>query len=544
MTERLAGARRPGRRGRLRDDGRRRGRPRRGPLPHRRARPVPGEPRRGPVRRLSGPDRRPSARRSSRAGRVPDHGRIVVTHLGVGLADVIFANAILRARGDARHRRWSCRGDDRPRRGRRRDDGRLDRAARAAGRPRRRPSSTRTGPATRGRRPATRPGSSARPTAPDELYATWARGGARRLDRARRARPARPSTSRAGRSGSPTTRTASRRRPAATLDGLGIRVERLDAGRGRRAVAADHVVGPAVRRLRARWRAPDGASRASRPSPAGSSRRAAGSSSAGRSRDGRTAAACSMSRPATARGTRPATFVFAGGPWLPRLFPALLGDLIKVTKQDVVYVGPSAGDGRFDAPRMPCLIDYDAAFYGIPSVEGRGFKLAPDRYGPVFDPSTGERLVDPESVRLARRYLARAAPRAGRRARRRDPRLPVRDDARHAFHHRPPPRLRQRLDRRRRLGPRVQARPGDRPLRHRADRRRTRPAPKATGSAWTTSASRSRTCAPARTAWSRAGRAGDEPSASPRARSRRGPSSPGRPRPRRPTARSSPRACG
>ena len=104
------------------------------------------------------------------------------------------------------------------------------------------------------------------------------------------------------------------------------------------------------------------------------------------------------------------TFVFAGGPWLPRLFPALLGDLIKVTKQDVVYVGPSAGDGRFDVPRMPCFIDYDAAFYGIPSVEGRGFKLAPDRYGPVFDPSTGERLVDPESVRLARRYLAERLP--------------------------------------------------------------------------------------------------------------------------------------
>ena len=62
------------------------------------------------------------------------------------------------------------------------------------------------------------------------------------------------------------------------------------------------------------------------------------------------------------------------------------------------------------ADGMPCFVDYDAAFYGIPSVEGRGFKLAPDRYGPVFDPSTGERLVDPESVRLARRYLAERLP--------------------------------------------------------------------------------------------------------------------------------------
>ena len=102
--------------------------------------------------------------------------------------------------------------------------------------------------------------------------------------------------------------------------------------------------------------------------------------------------------------------MFAAGPWLPRLFPELLGDLIRVTKQDVVFVGAAAGDGRFDADRLPCWVDYDAAFYGLPSVEGRGMKLAPDRYGPVFDPSHGERIVDPESVRLARRYMARRFP--------------------------------------------------------------------------------------------------------------------------------------
>ena len=103
-------------------------------------------------------------------------------------------------------------------------------------------------------------------------------------------------------------------------------------------------------------------------------------------------------------------FVFAAGPWLPRLFPALLGDLIRVTKQDVVFVGPDAGDGRFGADQLPCWVDYDAAFYGLPAIEGRGMKLAPDRYGPIFDPSHGERIVDPESVRLARRYLARRFP--------------------------------------------------------------------------------------------------------------------------------------
>ena len=102
--------------------------------------------------------------------------------------------------------------------------------------------------------------------------------------------------------------------------------------------------------------------------------------------------------------------MFAAGPWLPRLFPDVAADLIRVTKQDVVFVGPPAGDGRFDADHLPCWVDYAAAFYGLPAVDGRGMKLAPDRYGPVFDPTHGERIVDPESVRLARRYLAKRFP--------------------------------------------------------------------------------------------------------------------------------------
>ena len=103
-------------------------------------------------------------------------------------------------------------------------------------------------------------------------------------------------------------------------------------------------------------------------------------------------------------------FVFACGPWLPRLFPEVLGDLIRVTKQDVMFFGPPAGDDRFRGESMPAWVDYHASFYGIPAVDGRGVKLAPDRYGPVFDPSHGERIVDPESARLARRYVTARFP--------------------------------------------------------------------------------------------------------------------------------------
>jgi len=111
-------------------------------------------------------------------------------------------------------------------------------------------------------------------------------------------------------------------------------------------------------------------------------------------------------------GTRhsAAEFVFAAGPWLPRLFPRVLGDLIRVTKQDVIFIGSRAGDGRFAADRLPCWLDSRGGFYGIPAVDGRGMKVGSDPYGPVFDPTHGERLVDPQSVRLVRSYLARRFP--------------------------------------------------------------------------------------------------------------------------------------
>ena len=104
------------------------------------------------------------------------------------------------------------------------------------------------------------------------------------------------------------------------------------------------------------------------------------------------------------------SFVFACGPWLPRLFPAVLGSVIRVTKQDVMFLGPAGGDGRYGPEALPAFVDYDGAFYGVPAIDDRGFKVGPDRFGPAFDPSSGERIVDPESVRLIRRLLATRIP--------------------------------------------------------------------------------------------------------------------------------------
>jgi glycine/D-amino acid oxidase-like deaminating enzyme len=103
-------------------------------------------------------------------------------------------------------------------------------------------------------------------------------------------------------------------------------------------------------------------------------------------------------------------FVFACGPWLPQLFPDLLGRRIRVTRQEVFYFGPPPGDHHFEPPAMPAWIEPSAAFYGVPAFDGRGFKIASDLPGPLFDPTSGERVADPANLKRVCRQLARRFP--------------------------------------------------------------------------------------------------------------------------------------
>lgn len=104
-------------------------------------------------------------------------------------------------------------------------------------------------------------------------------------------------------------------------------------------------------------------------------------------------------------------FIFACGPWLPKIFPKLLGDRIFPTRQEVYFFGPPAGDVRFRSPAMPTWIDLigDEA-YGMPDIENRGFKVAIDRHGPPFDPDADKRIATPEGIRAVRAYVASRFP--------------------------------------------------------------------------------------------------------------------------------------
>jgi monomeric sarcosine oxidase len=105
-----------------------------------------------------------------------------------------------------------------------------------------------------------------------------------------------------------------------------------------------------------------------------------------------------------------AAYVFACGPWLPKLFPELLGDRIVPTRQEVFYFGAPPGGSQFTSRVLPAWIDFKDEVYGLPDIDGRGVKVAIDRHGPTFDPDSGDRVVTREGLAEARSCLKRRLP--------------------------------------------------------------------------------------------------------------------------------------
>jgi monomeric sarcosine oxidase len=86
-------------------------------------------------------------------------------------------------------------------------------------------------------------------------------------------------------------------------------------------------------------------------------------------------------------------FVFAAGPWLPKLFPDVIGPRIEPTRQEVFFFAPPAGDRRFLPGAMPGWADFNGGdiFYGFPDLESRGVKFAHDQHGVTVDPDKQDR---------------------------------------------------------------------------------------------------------------------------------------------------------
>jgi len=106
-----------------------------------------------------------------------------------------------------------------------------------------------------------------------------------------------------------------------------------------------------------------------------------------------------------------AAYVFACGPWLGQLFPELLGEWIKPTRQEVYFFGTPPGSDRYLPSNMPIWLDFgERIFYGIPDTHGRGFKIADDTRGEPIDPTSAERTPSLEGIARARQLLAERFP--------------------------------------------------------------------------------------------------------------------------------------
>ena len=105
-------------------------------------------------------------------------------------------------------------------------------------------------------------------------------------------------------------------------------------------------------------------------------------------------------------------YVFACGPWMPKVFPRLLGPRIFPTRQEVFFFSPPAGDARFGLGALPGWADFNNGdiFYGMPDIESRGFKIAHDKHGPPIDPDRGDRVASPGALADVRAYLGKRFP--------------------------------------------------------------------------------------------------------------------------------------
>jgi glycine/D-amino acid oxidase-like deaminating enzyme len=104
------------------------------------------------------------------------------------------------------------------------------------------------------------------------------------------------------------------------------------------------------------------------------------------------------------------TFVFALGPWFPKVLPDLMAKRLRAhTMGHVFYFGPPPGDHRFTWPHCPS--------WNYPSVTGwpalgpdhRGFRVRTggQRHD---DPDTSERLVTPEGLERGRAFVKERFP--------------------------------------------------------------------------------------------------------------------------------------
>jgi glycine/D-amino acid oxidase-like deaminating enzyme len=100
-------------------------------------------------------------------------------------------------------------------------------------------------------------------------------------------------------------------------------------------------------------------------------------------------------------------YVFACGPWLPKVFPHLLGDRIRVPRREIFYVGSPIGDHRYRWEHLPNISD--SRTYTASDVD-YGVKVAAAPRDMPMDPDSGDRMPTAFLQSQVLDYVARRMP--------------------------------------------------------------------------------------------------------------------------------------
>jgi len=76
---------------------------------------------------------------------------------------------------------------------------------------------------------------------------------------------------------------------------------------------------------------------------------------------------------------------------------------LETPRRAVFFYGTPPGDERFTMPNFPTWSLPGA--YGFPSIEGKGFKIAPTFDRVLVDPDTQEHTLTSEEIRLGRAFI-------------------------------------------------------------------------------------------------------------------------------------------
>jgi sarcosine oxidase len=103
------------------------------------------------------------------------------------------------------------------------------------------------------------------------------------------------------------------------------------------------------------------------------------------------------------------TYVFACGPWLPKVFPELLAERMRTPTGYVFYYGTPPGDNRYTHPNLPSWNFPGVTGWPALGRDNRGFRVRTGG-GSNRDPDSSDRYVEWTALQRPRAFLTQRFP--------------------------------------------------------------------------------------------------------------------------------------